>query len=151
MIEHEEIKAFDFENLYNKLTPAERIEAVFFMLQSIEARRADAVKAYKADPARLNDLSLSELRKMAEEARQEAYDNILTAFPQTATLMLDLECLTAFSTSEDAPTISDLLDVKSSLEDVWAWSEKHAGVMPSAIDTTIKSGYAYRKKRNQEK
>ena len=136
MIEHEEVQAFDFENLYKRLTPDERIEAVFFMLQTIEARRADAVKACRADPARLNDLSLSDLRKMAEEARKEAYDNILTAFPQTATLMLDLECLTAFSTSEDEPTLNDLMDVKLSLEDVWAWSEKNAGVMPSAIVST---------------
>lgn len=107
-------------DLFNKTTPAERLEVTLIMLQRIEAREDEVYNLCFNNPKHLYTLPANKLQEVARIANEEAHSFFLAALPNASDMLAALEGLTVFCVADFAGmTTSDLTDAISDIETVW--------------------------------
>lgn len=160
--DNDSVKFSDWHYVYNKATPAERLEITVMMLKTIEARQNAEYDLCKADPKHLESMPITRLRELADIVTVGARGLILSALAfsghsELIEVLHAIEGLNSFTASKDEPTASEIKDTLAYIQIVWAEEKKitdsapittpkankkqrHAGVMPSAHVSTETKG-----------
>lgn len=117
--ETDQVRRSDWETLFNDATPAEREEAVIYMLRLIEKRENSIIELCKSNPLQLEALPISKLREIADRAIEEAHALIIGTHPDTIDILLALESLMIFSYSTAEPTAAELRDTITDIRAIW--------------------------------